>query len=352
MERRYPEEQNVPPERHYLEVRASGGSFVNVQERDYLEVHASGSGTVPFVPETNGQNENAVEREVYYGNVSTAQHPTEVSEDTYDLTISPKATEDASVYMTASQAAENLYMNVTTSAADSERTDSMPEMASSSTSSAAASDEDLGPHSVCVESGVTSAEPLFRSPFSLPPTILVRAHDDTPAVTSSILHSGEPLTEQSAVQSPVSSPSALPLFSQSSEVKVENPKSSFHLPSYDEAITSADEELSRYGDSQFANRSLLNSGNTRSRCSTSSIDLASSNGELSTNCASGIAEFPPPPPYSTHKVLFKGANLPLKQIQVQKLIEEMSAPQGVQVIIPKNQCQHSIAFTDCFNKVW
>lgn len=348
MERRYPEVQNVAPERHYLEVRHSGSSFASVQERDYLEVRASGSNfaSVPFVLEAGGQNENSVETEVCYGNVSTAQHAAEVSEDTYNLTVSPNTTED--VYMTASPAAENIYLNVTKSATDSEVTESTLEVASSSVLSATESDEQFSPESVCVQSA-TSAKPLFSAPASLPPKTLVCARADT----SSASHSAKPVTEQSAAQSPISSPSDIPSFSQSSEIKMENRKSvPFHLPSYEEAMTPPDEVLSRYGDSRFASRPSPISGNTSSRCLESPDDHTSSNGELSTNCASGVAEFPSPPPYSLQKVLFKGANMPLKQIQVQKLTEEMSNPQGMQVIIPKSQCQHSIAFTECFNKIW
>lgn len=359
MERRYPEERSAPPpERHYLEVRSSG-NFANVGERDYLEVRASGSNfaSVPFVMEANGQNENGVEREVCYGNVSTAQHTTEMCEDTYDLTISQNANADAQVYMMASPAAENLYMNFTRSAADSEVTDSTVEMAASSELDDTSSDEECFPQCLSVPSA-NSAGTMVSSPSSLPPEILVSTHadtpSDTPSDTSSILRSAKPVTEQSAVQSPISSPSAMSSFSQSSKIKVQNRKSvPYRLPSYDEAVTSPDEVLSRYGDSRFASRPSPVSGNTSGGCSAPPVDLTPSNGEPSTNCASGIAEsFPTPPPYSSQKVLLKGANLPLKQIQVQKLIEEMSEPQGLQVIIPKNQCQHSIAFTDCFGKVW
>jgi len=59
-----------------------------------------------------------------------------------------------------------------------------------------------------------------------------------------------------------------------------------------------------------------------------------------------------PPPYLSPRLLERGANHPLKVTQVQDLKTEIGNSTGVTVVIDKDQCWHSIALVECFQKVW
>lgn len=59
-----------------------------------------------------------------------------------------------------------------------------------------------------------------------------------------------------------------------------------------------------------------------------------------------------PPAYAPRPVLDKGAYKNLKQVQVEKLRQEISNTSGIKLTLKRADCHHAIAFLDCCDGVW
>lgn len=304
-------------QRHSFHELAEPDNPVPREERDYLDIHASG-GSFAMVPgvEHEGAESSSEVTEAFYSNVSRNRTTPAVLDDTYFRNVEGRV--DENVYITAAPDSENIYMNSVRPDLDVEAVISNIE------SLDVRSDVQFG-YDFALDRNSGSAI-SFSAPPCLPSSTASNDSSCLPSV------SNVRLTEDK---------------NRSSEM---TPAS---LPSYDEATSApkpSGDESSRYCGLQPLSLPLP------PICSRvipqSPGDETFSGNDAFVNSGDDGDCLPSPPPYSSRKMLLRGANVPLKQAQLQKLVQEMKETRGVQVIIPKNLCQNTIAFTECFNRIW
>lgn len=277
---------------------------------------------------TPSQDRSTVEP--FYENIPRNQEAEGLVEDTYFLNVSSKCEED--VYVAAAPESENVYANsVRPEMVDDEAdlldlrsADAQPDVQCSSGSDLVPSEHNSGP----------SAESFLAVP---------------PAERQSSTVSNEPPRLPASLRSSLLDVKPTGSNGENHEVKPVG------LPSYDEAVSSPNslnEDLLQYCRLRPHSVALPPVSYSRVIPRSSALEPLSSNAAAVANSRVDGHGLTLPPPYSARKTLSVGANVPLKEAQLQKLVQEMNDTRGIPVVIPMAQCQSTIAFVECFNQIW